>query len=224
MRGVLPGCTDATFLLQLLFQAPLGAVMEDSARTPRSLGACADDLALQIIMIRQDIVKVAAGAPALLADALRELELPVAEHNAKVLAADPPLAKAIACRGREHGFKPVAALSVLGMEVAGGRRLRYSTVKTRSRAAAVRPPRFRRLRGLRAKTFKQVLAPSIGPALTYGLQVTSAPPRIAMRTAACAREGWSETPAASSTWVASMLGPSWRQRPDCMSVAGPIYT
>eukprot|EP00959_Pyramimonas_sp_CCMP1952_P238463 4982873-Pyramimonas_sp.AAC.1 len=42
--------------------------------------------------------------------------------------------------------------------------------------------------------------------------------------AACVRDGWAKTPAASSTWVASRLEPSWRQHPDCLAVTGPVHT
>jgi hypothetical protein len=212
------------FFLQLLFLEPLDAFMEETAMLPRSLDVYADDLTLQIVMKRGDIIRVSAETLALLADALRDPELPIAVSKAKVMATDMPLATAVARRVQKHGFKPVSVLKVLGMEVAGGRRLRYGVVGKRVRKVTARMPRFRRLRGLRTKEYRQITSPSLGPGMTYGLQVTSAPPHLVKRMAARVREGWAKTPAASSTWVASRLEPSWRQHPDCIAVTGPVRT
>eukprot|EP00959_Pyramimonas_sp_CCMP1952_P411552 8624150-Pyramimonas_sp.AAC.1 len=65
---------------------------------PRSLDAYADDLTLQVVMKRVDIIRASAEMLALLADTLRELELPIAVAKAKVVATDMPLATAVARR------------------------------------------------------------------------------------------------------------------------------
>eukprot|EP00959_Pyramimonas_sp_CCMP1952_P071886 1501433-Pyramimonas_sp.AAC.1 len=72
--------------------------MEETARLPRSLDVYADDLTLQIVMKRVDIIRVSAETLALLADTLRDLELPIAVSKAKVVATDVPLATAVARR------------------------------------------------------------------------------------------------------------------------------
>ncbi|CAK0801166.1 unnamed protein product, partial [Prorocentrum cordatum] len=60
--------------------------------------------------------------------------------------------------------------------------------------------------------------------MTYGLQVTSAPPHLISKMMRTVREGWSSTPPASSTWIASMLEPSVYRHPESMAVTGPLHT
>eukprot|EP00959_Pyramimonas_sp_CCMP1952_P285037 5959742-Pyramimonas_sp.AAC.1 len=39
-----------------------------------------------------------------------------------------------------------------------------------------------------------------------------------------ARDGWSNAPPASSTWIASMLEPSVYRHPESLAVTGPPHT
>ena len=124
---------------------------------------------------------------------------------------------------RHHGFEAVTALNILGMETRAGQPIRYVAVRKRIRKVKKRLPRFRRLRGF-MKVAKKVAAPSLGPAMYYGLQVVSAPPPIVDTMTSIHRVGWSKTPPATSTWLACQLEATPHHQPDCFAVVEPIYT
>eukprot|EP00959_Pyramimonas_sp_CCMP1952_P414268 8679959-Pyramimonas_sp.AAC.1 len=60
--------------------------------------------------------------------------------------------------------------------------------------------------------------------MTYGLHVVGAPPATVNTMTRLVRTGWSKTPTASSTWLASLLEDAPHQLLDSMAVVEPMFT
>eukprot|EP00959_Pyramimonas_sp_CCMP1952_P153027 3201059-Pyramimonas_sp.AAC.1 len=75
-----------------------------------------------------------------------------------------------------------------------------------------------------AKLAKRIARPCLAPGMTYGLHVVGAPPATVATMMKVVRTGWSKTPTASSTWIASLLEEGPNQMPDAMATVEPIVT
>eukprot|EP00959_Pyramimonas_sp_CCMP1952_P284252 5941843-Pyramimonas_sp.AAC.1 len=97
-RGVLPGCSTAMFLLQLVMMLPFSIFEKSFANTDEvhhSLDIYADDITLQVATTRHDIVDQTVRILQRLAAVLRALDLPIAQDKAKALASDFAIAQQV---------------------------------------------------------------------------------------------------------------------------------
>ncbi|CAK0817377.1 unnamed protein product [Prorocentrum cordatum] len=184
--------------------APMDELMRLAAHQPRTPAICADELTVQIRA------------------ALRDLELSIARHKARVTSSRMQVAREVARRLRRHGFRACQALEVLGVEARPGRPLRFSSLRKRARRVHARLPRFRRLRGLGAQLGRLTRA-SLPAALQCSLPAMGAPPTLVAMMRRMLRQGWGRLAAGSSTWLAACLEPGARAEPQLAAWTQPLF-
>ena len=210
------------FVLQLVLLAPIDNLYVDTHYITRHVYVYADDLTIVIIAPLADIVSHACHVLRMLVSALRSVDLQPARHKMTVTGFDMSVARRVCRIVGSLGYRAVTALEVLGIEVAGGRALRFKRLGKRVQATRRRLPRLKMIKciGPLIGRFVQAALPS---AMTYGLPVHGAPPALVAAMRVTMRSAWYEPGAAGSAFLSTFIHGGQSQDPQIAAWCEPIH-
>ena len=180
-RTLVPGCSIALWLLQLVMLTPLDDFVESMPAQITDLEVYVDDASLQVVGPKGTVVSTASRAAKALFRAFQDgAGLPISETKGRVVASCGKTALQIEKNLKYKGYKAVRATAVLGVDTAAGKGGIHGQSRTRMCAAEKRKARFANLRKLGAKT-GNVVRSALVPAVTYGSRVVGLPPTVLHR-------------------------------------------
>lgn len=180
-QTVVPGCSIALWLVQLLMISPLDDMLERLPRQVKNLEVYVDDASLLIRGRVGEVAGIATRAGAALCRAFEEgASLPISTTKGRVAASSMKLAHQIANNLKTHGITAAKAMGILGVDSAVGRGGVHGQARKRMNATAKRGSRFERLKRMGGK-IRNVLRAAVKPAVLYGAKVVGLPPAILHR-------------------------------------------
>ena len=188
-RSLVPGCSIALWLLQLVMLTPLDEFMDSMPRQVKNTEVYVDDATVQAVGRKGTVAGLAVKAARALFDAFQEgAELPISHTKGRVVGSTPAVAKRVETALKAKGYKAVQAMTVLGVDTGAGKGGLHGQARARMKAAEKRKSRFLCLRRLGAKTAGLVRS-ALPPAVTYGAKVIGLPPPILRRLRTLMRVG-----------------------------------
>ena len=221
-QSLVPGCSIALWLLQLLMLSPLDELVASLPPQVTNLEVYVDDATLQVIGRKRTVEDLTVDAAGRLFSAFTDgAGLPISQTKGRVTASCKELAERIATRLRQQGYKAAKSMTVLGIDVAAGRGGLHQPMRVRMRAMAERKRRFRRLKLMGAKTYGVVRAATV-PAVAYGARVIGVPPLVLRWMRSFIRAGLPDRAGGTSATLQLLLAPHSRADPTYITTEAPL--
>ena len=170
-RTLVPGCSSALWLLQLIVMTPLDDFIDSMPPQVRDLEVYVDDASLQVTGVKGTVATIITKAANALFRAFQEgAGLPISETKGRGVASEGKTAALVGRGFKRHGYKAVRTMKILGVDTATGHGGVHGHVRIRTKAAEKRKARLENLRRLESKT-ANVTRSALPPTVTYGSRV-----------------------------------------------------
>ena len=134
-RTLVPGCSVALWLLQLVMLTPLDELLSQLPRQVINLEVYVDDASLQLRGKKGEVFGAAVRASKALISAFEDGAcLPISKTKGKVVASTAALATRIASSLKRWGYQAMKAVTILGVDAAAGRAGVHKPMRNRMNA------------------------------------------------------------------------------------------
>jgi hypothetical protein len=180
-QTLVPGCSIALWLLQLLMLTPLDEYVATLPKEVQTPEVYVDDATVTVVGRRGKVADITVRAALGLFKAFEEgARLPVSRTKGRVTASTTKLSKEIAHRLRRSGCRATKTMAVLGIDTAAGRGNLHGHQRTRMTAMQKRARSMKRLKGAGANV-SRLAEGAIVPGVSHGTRLTGMTPSVLHR-------------------------------------------